>query len=83
MDTGDAVSLAIAGGMTGMEAVVTKDNPPTVTTVALNYPGANLSYPVYGGNVSATKNGSSYQLKGTAGGLDGATKPFEIDLTCS
>jgi lipoprotein LpqH len=82
-DAGDVVSLAIAGGMTGIEAVVTKDNPPTVTSVALNYPGANLSYPLYGGNVSATKKASSYQIKGTAGGLQGVTKAFEIDLTCS
>jgi ipoprotein LpqH len=83
MDMGDVVSLAIAGGMTGIEAVVTKDNPPAVTSVGLNYPGANLSYPLYGGNVSATKKGSSYQIKGTAGGLEGVTKAFEIDLTCS
>jgi ipoprotein LpqH len=83
-DAGSVVSLAIAGGMTGIEAVVSKDDPPAVTSVALNYPGVILSYPAGGaGSVSATKNGSSYQIKGTATGTDQVTKPFEIDLTCS
>jgi ipoprotein LpqH len=84
IDAGSVVSLAIAGGMTAIEAVVTKDDPPAVTTVTLNYPGVILSYPAEGaGSVSATKNGNSYQIKGTATGTDQVTKPFEIDLTCS
>jgi ipoprotein LpqH len=41
---------------------------------------------VSGENASATKNGKTYQITGTASGVDNAGqqvhKPFEVDVTC-
>lgn len=85
------VDIAIGGATTGIGAVLTDGNPPQVKSVGLgNVNGVTLVYaPGGGGNASATKNGSSYKITGTATGIDMANpmqpvnKPFEIDVTCS
>jgi ipoprotein LpqH len=86
-----SVNIAIGGAATGIGAVLTDANPPAVKSVGLgNVNGVTLGYtPGTGqGNASATKNGSSYKISGTATGVDMANpmqpvnKPFEIDVTC-
>lgn len=86
------VNIAIGGAATGIAAVLTDANPPVVTSVGLgNVNGVTLAYAAAGGggNASATKNGNSYKITGTATGVDMANptqpvnKPFEIDVTCT
>ena len=89
--TNGTVNIAIGAAATGVGAVLTDANPPVVKSVGLgNVNGVTLAYaPGGAGSASATKNGSSYTIKGTATGIDMAnpmtpvTKPFEIDVTCS
>jgi len=85
------VNIAIGGAQTGIGIVLTDANPPSVKSVGLgNVNGVTLGYtPGTGqGNASATKDGSSYKISGTATGVDMANpmqpvnKPFEIDVTC-
>ena len=89
---GGNVNIAIGGAATGIAAVLTDANPPAVTSVGLgNVNGVTLAYAAAGGggNASATKDGNSYKITGTATGVDMANpmqpvnKPFEIDVTCS
>jgi ipoprotein LpqH len=89
---GGNVNIAIGGAATGIAAVLTDANPPEVKSVGLgNVNGVTLAYTsgTGQGNASATKNGSSYTIKGTAIGMDMANptapvnKPFEIDVTCT
>ena len=72
--------------------MLTDANPPEVKSVGLgNVNGVTLAYAAGAGqgNASATKNGNSYKITGTATGVDMANpaqpvnKPFEIDVTCS
>jgi lipoprotein LpqH len=87
------VNITIGGAATGIEAVLTTDaNPPQVKSVGLgNVNGATLVYTsgTGRGNASATKDGNSYKITGTATAADMANpaplvnKPFEIDVTCS
>jgi lipoprotein LpqH len=83
-------TIAVGGAATGISAVLTSDN--TVKSVGLgNVNGVTLAYAQGSGqgNASATKNGNSYKITGTATGADMAnptapvSKPFEIDVTCS
>lgn len=87
-----SVNIAIGGSTSGIAAVLTDADPPRVKSVGLgNVNGVALGYtPGTGqGNASATKNGNSYKITGTATGMDMANpmqpvnKPFEIDVTCS
>ncbi|CDO85895.1 hypothetical protein AWC29_08100 [Mycobacterium triplex] len=87
-----SINIAIGGAATGIAAVLTDANPPQVTSVGLgNVNGVTLAYAAAGGggNASATKNGNSYKITGTATGVDMANptqpvnKPFEIDVTCT
>jgi lipoprotein LpqH len=88
---GGNVNIAIGGAATGIAAVLTDANPPGVTSVGLgNVNGVTLAYASGGqGNASASKNGNSYKITGTATGVDMANptqpvnKPFEIDVTCT
>jgi lipoprotein LpqH len=88
---GGNVNIAIGGAATGIAAVLTDANPPSVTSVGLgNVNGVTLAYAAgSGGNASATKDGNKYKITGTATGVDMANptqpvnKPFEIDVTCS
>ena len=88
---GGTVNIAIGGAATGIAAVLTDANPPQVKSVGLgNVNGVTLGYAqgTGQGNASATKDGSSYKITGTATGVDMANpmqpvnKPFEIDVTC-
>ena len=92
------VNIAIGGGSgssgvpSGIGAVLTDANPLVVKSVALgNVNGVTLAYTqgTGQGNASATKDGNSYKISGTATGVDMANpmqpvnKPFEINVTCS
>lgn len=92
MTSGSNVTISIGGAGTGVAAVLTNSDPPDVKSVALgNVNGVTLGYSpgASSGNASATKNGNSYKITGTATGVDMANpmqtvnKPFEIDVTCS
>ncbi len=89
---GGNVNIAIGGAATGIAAVLTDGNPPQVKQVGLgNVNGVTLAYNsgTGQGNASATKDGNSYKITGTATGVDMANptqpvnKPFEIDVTCA
>ena len=89
---GGNTTIAIGGAATGISAVLSDANPPQVKSVGLgNVNGVTLSYAQGSGqgNASATKNGNSYKITGTATGVDMAnptqpvSKSFEIDATCS
>ena len=89
---GGNVNIAIGGAATGIDAVLTDANPPVVKSVGLgNVNGVTLAYTqgTGQGNASATKDGNSYKISGTATGVDMANpmqpvnKPFEINVTCS
>jgi lipoprotein LpqH len=85
------VTLAVGGSATGISVVLSDASPPQVKSVALgNVNGVSLGYAQGGqGNASATKDGNTYKITGTATGVDVANptqpvnKPFEIDVTCS
>jgi lipoprotein LpqH len=88
---GGNVNIAIGGAATGIAAVLSDGNPPEVKSVGLgNVNGVTLAYTsgTGQGNASATKNGSSYKITGTATGVDMANpmqpvnKPFEIEVSC-
>jgi lipoprotein LpqH len=90
--SGGNTTIAVGGAATGIGAVLTDANPPGVKSVGLgNVNGVTLSYAQGSGqgNASATKNGNSYKITGTATGVDMANpmqpvnKSFEIDVTCS
>lgn len=89
---GGNVNIAIGGAATGIAAVLSDANPPVVKSVGLgNVNGVTLAYTqgTGQGNASATKDGNSYKISGTATGVDMANpmqpvnKPFEINVTCS
>jgi ipoprotein LpqH len=89
---GGSLNIAIGGAATGIAAVLTDANPPQVKSVGLgNVNGVTLAYTsgTGMGNASATKDGNTYKITGTATGVDVANpmqpvnKPFEIDVTCS
>jgi lipoprotein LpqH len=85
------MNIAIGEAMTGIAAVLSADGS-TVQSVGLgNVNGVTLGYTqgVPGGaSATATKDGNTYKISGTATGVDMAnpmqpvTKPFEIEVTC-
>ena len=89
---GGNLNIAIGDPTNGIGAVITTANPPAVQSVGLgNVNGVTLGYAAGApnqGNVQATKDGSSYTIKGTATGVNMAspqqpvTKSFEMDVTC-
>lgn len=94
---GGTVNIAIGGpaagagaAPTGIGAVLTDANPPVVRSVALgNVNGVSLGVGGTSGHATATKDGNSYKITGTASGVDMSnpmagpvSKPFEIDVTC-
>jgi lipoprotein LpqH len=88
---GGNVNIAIGEAMTGIAAVLSADGS-TVQSVGLgNVNGVTLGYTpgIPGGaSATATKDGNTYKISGTATGVDMAnpmqpvTKPFEIQVTC-
>lgn len=85
------VQIAIGDATAGIGAQLSDGDSPQVKQVGLgNVGGTTLGYAagMPGGQASATKDGSTYKITGTATGVDMAnptqplTKPFEIDVTC-
>ena len=87
---GGNVNIAIGEATTGIGAVVSEGDSPTVTSVGLgNVNGVTLGYAAgAGGEAKAEKDGNTYKITGTATGVDMAnpmtpvSKPFEIEVTC-
>ena len=87
---GGNFNIAIGNGTTGV-AVIMAEDASKVSSVGLgNVNGVALGYQegAPGGSASATKDGKTYTITGTATGVDMAnpmqpmTKPFEISVTC-
>lgn len=88
---GGNVQIAIGNATQGIGAQVSEGDNPTVKQVGLgNVNGVALGYAegAPGGEATATKDGNTYTITGTATGVDMAnpmqplTKPFEIKVTC-
>lgn len=84
------LNIAIGDAASGI-AVVMSPDASKVTSVGLgNINGVALGFQegAPGGSASATKDGNTYKVSGTATGVDMAnpmqpmTKPFEIEVTC-
>ena len=88
---GGNVNIAIGEATTGIAAVLSED-ASTVQSVGLgNVNGVTLGYTAGvpgGANATASKDGNTYKISGTATGVDMAnpmqpvTKPFELVVTC-
>ncbi len=86
---GGNVNVAIGEAMTGIAAVISDGDSPTVTSIALgNVNGITLAVGGGQGDATASKDGKSYKITGNAVGIDMANplqpakKPFELDFTC-
>ena len=89
-NAGGNLNIAIGEQGTGV-AVIMAEDASKVTSVGLgNVDGVTLGYQEMapGANASATKDGNTYKISGSASGVDMAnpmqpiTKPFEIEVTC-
>lgn len=90
--SGDNITIAVGDATTGVGAIVTTANPPIVHSVGLgNVNGVMFGYSDAAtgqGNVQATLNGKTYDITGTATGVDTAnpqqpvSKSFELRVTC-
>ena len=84
------VSIGFGQGATGIAAVLSEGDSPTVQSVALgNVDGISLGYTAgAGGEAKAEKDGNTYKISGTATGMDmknpgmPTEKPFEMEFTC-
>jgi ipoprotein LpqH len=88
---GGNMNIAIGDAATGIAAVVSEGDEPTVQSVGLgNVNGVTLGYQsgTGQGEAKAEKDGSTYKISGTATGVDMANplqpvnKPFEIEVSC-
>lgn len=88
---GDKVQIAIGNATQGIGAQLSEGDSPTVHQVGLgNVNGVALGFQegAPGGEATASKDGNTYDIKGTATGVDMSnptqpmTKPFEIAVTC-
>ena len=88
---GGNMNIAIGDAATGIAAVVSEGDSPTVQSVGLgNVNGVTLGYQsgTGQGEAKAEKDGSTYKITGTATGVDMANpmqpvnKPFEIEVSC-
>ena len=86
---GGNVNVAIGESMTGIAAVISESDPPTVKSVGLgNVDGITLAVGGGQGDATATKDGKTYKITGNAFGIDMANpmqpakKPFELEFTC-
>jgi ipoprotein LpqH len=86
-----SVTIAIGGDQPDVTVVLTDANPPVVKSVGLGtIDGVTLAYADgTGGSATASKDGNTYKVTGTATGTDASTppqpvtKPFEINATCA
>ena len=85
------VNIAIGDATTGIGAVVSSGDSPTVHSVGLgNVNGVTLGFQENAGQgeAKAEKDGNTYKISGTATGMDMANplqpvnKPFAIEVTC-
>jgi lipoprotein LpqH len=85
------MNIAIGEGTTGIAAVVSSGDSPTVQSVGLgNVNGVTLGYQsgTGHGEAKAEKDGNTYKISGTATGVDMANpmqlvnKSFEIKVIC-
>lgn len=90
-EMGGNTNIAIGDATTGIGAVVSSGDEPTVQSVGLgNVNGVTLGYQSGAGqgDAKAEKDGKTYKISGTATGVDMANplqpvnKPFEIEVTC-
>jgi lipoprotein LpqH len=88
---GENVNIAIGDATTGIGAVVSSGDSPTVHSVGLgNVNGVTLGFQENAGqgDAKAQKDGSTYKISGNAIGMDMANpmqpvnKPFEIEVSC-
>ena len=88
---GENVNIAIGDATTGIGAVVSAGDSPTVHSVGLgNVNGVTLGFQENAGqgDAKAEKDGSTYKISGNAVGVDMANplqpvnKPFEIEVSC-
>jgi lipoprotein LpqH len=88
---GDNVNIAIGDATTGIGAVVSSGDSPTVHSVGLgNVNGVTLGFQENAGqgDAKAEKDGSTYKISGHAIGMDMANpmapvnKPFAIEVSC-
>jgi lipoprotein LpqH len=88
---GGNMNIAIGDAATGIAAVVSEGDEPTVQSVGLgNVNGVTLGYQsgTGQGDAKAEKDGKTYKITGTATGVDMANplqpvnKPFEIEVSC-
>ncbi|RDH77572.1 hypothetical protein DVS77_16410 [Mycolicibacterium moriokaense] len=88
---GENVNIAIGDATTGIGAVVSTGDSPTVHSVGLgNVNGVTLGFQENAGqgDAKAEKDGSTYKISGNAVGIDMANpmqpvnKPFEIEVSC-
>ena len=88
---GENVNIAIGEATTGIGAVLSAGDTPTVHSVGLgNVNGVTLGFQENAGQgeAKAEKDGSTYKISGTAVGVDmanplqPANKPFEIEVSC-
>jgi lipoprotein LpqH len=83
-------SIAVGNPGTGIGIVMAEDGSKVNSVGLGSVNGVSLGYTegAPGGNASATKDGKTYTITGTATGVDMAnpmqplTKPFEISVTC-
>ena len=85
------MNIAIGDAATGIAAVVSEGDAPTVQSVGLgNVNGVTLGYTsgTGQGEAKAEKDGNNWKISGTATGIDMANpmqpvnKPFEIEVVC-
>lgn len=90
-DMGGNTNIAIGNASTGIGAVVSSGDSPSVVSVGLgNVNGVTLGYQSGAGQGEAKveKNDKTYKISGTATGVDMANpmqpvnKPFEIEVSC-
>jgi lipoprotein LpqH len=88
---GGNMNIAIGDAATGIAAVVSEGDEPTVQSVGLgNVNGVTLGYQsgTGQGEAKAEKDGNTYKISGTATGVDMANplqpvnKPFEMEVSC-
>jgi lipoprotein LpqH len=88
---GGNMNIAIGDAATGIAAVLSDGDSPTVQSVGLgNVNGVTLGYQSGAGQgeAKAEKDGKTYKISGTATGVDMANplqpmnKPFEIEVSC-
>ena len=90
-DMGGNTNIAIGNASTGIGAVVSSGDSPSVVSVGLgNVNGVTLGYASGSGQGEAKveKDDKTYKISGTATGVDMANplqpvnKPFEIEVSC-